>query len=84
LLSYDGVIKDITERKNAEAEILEYAAKLESAFMRTVEVTTTLFEIRDPYTAGHERRVSELASAIGIELGLNGKQVEGIRVCGQL
>jgi putative nucleotidyltransferase with HDIG domain len=52
--------------------------------MRTVGVATTLIEMRDPYTAGHERRVAEIAAAIGGELGLDARRVEGLRVAGQL
>jgi PAS domain S-box-containing protein len=81
---YDGVIKDITESKAAEEQIQRYVAQLESAFMRTVEVTVTLTEMRDPYTAGHERRVAEIAAAIGGELGWDARRLEGLRVAGQL
>jgi putative nucleotidyltransferase with HDIG domain len=35
-------------------------------------------EARDPYTAGHQRRVGELATAIATEIGLSPEQVEGI------
>jgi putative nucleotidyltransferase with HDIG domain len=37
-------------------------------------------EMRDPYTSGHQRRVSELASAISAELGLDAQRIEGVRV----
>ena len=84
LQSYDGVIKDITERKTTEEHIQRYITQLESAFMRTVEVTVSLTEMRDPYTAGHERRVAEVAAAIGGELGWDARRIEGLRVAGQL
>jgi putative nucleotidyltransferase with HDIG domain len=41
-------------------------------------------EIRDPYTAGHQRRVSKLSCAIARELGMPEDQVEGIRVAGDI
>jgi PAS domain S-box-containing protein len=84
LLSYDGVIKDITERRAAEEQIQHYVSQLQGAFMRTVNVATTLSEMRDPYTAGHERRVAQIAAAIGSELGFDEFRVEGLRVAGQL
>lgn len=84
LQSYDGVIKDITERKITEEHINRYIEQLEKSFMRTVEVTVTLSEMRDPYTAGHERRVADIAAAIGTEMGLDARQIEGLRVTGQL
>lgn len=84
LLSYDGVIKDITERKAAEEQIRRYVAQLQGAFMRTVNVATTLSEMRDPYTAGHERRTAQIAAAIGGEMELDEFRIEGLRVAGQL
>ncbi len=37
-------------------------------------------EMRDPYTAGHERRVAELACAVAQEMGLAGEQITPIRL----
>ena len=79
-----GVLLDITEQRRAEQEIKHHVAQLESAFMRTVDVATTLNEIRDPYTAGHERRVAEIAVAIGAELGFDARRQQGLRIAGSL
>jgi putative nucleotidyltransferase with HDIG domain len=79
-----GLMQDISEKKRAEDQIRQYVAKLEAAFMRTVEVTMTLSDLRDPYTAGHERRVAEIAVAIGAELGFDSHRQEGLRVAGYL
>ena len=79
-----GLIQDISEKKRAEEQIRNYVAQLETAFMSTVEVATTLSEMRDPYTAGHERRVAEIAVAIGAELGFDARRLEGLRVAGHL
>ena len=79
-----GVMQDITDKKRAEAEIQRYVLQLKNAFMRTVEVATTLSELRDPYTAGHERRVAEISVAIGAELGFDTRRQEGLRVAGYL
>jgi PAS domain S-box-containing protein len=76
--------RDITERKRTEEEIRRYVEQLKTAFMSTVEVVTTLSEMRDPYTAGHERRVAEIAVAIGAELGFDAQRQEGLRVAGYL
>ena len=79
-----GMAQDITEKKRAEEEIKRYIAQLRTAFMSTVEVATSLSEMRDPYTAGHERRVAEIAVALGTELGLDEHRLEGLRVAGHL
>jgi PAS domain S-box-containing protein/putative nucleotidyltransferase with HDIG domain len=79
-----GLMQDISEKKRAEELIQSYIVQLENTFMRTVELATTLSEIRDPYTAGHERRVGAIAAAIGAELGFDAHRVDGLRVTGYL
>lgn len=79
-----GVLLDITEQRRAEQQIKHHVAQLEAALMRTVDVATTLSEIRDPYTAGHERRVAEIGVAIGAELGFDARRQQGLRIAGSL
>ena len=79
-----GMVQDISEKKRAEDEVKRYVAQIETAFMSTVKVATTLGEMRDPYTAGHQRRVAEIAVAIGAELGFDVRRQEGLRVAGYL
>ncbi len=79
-----GMAQDISEKKRAEDQAARYLAQLQTAFMRTVEVATTIGEMRDPYTAGHEKRVAKIAMAIGAELGFDAQRIEGLRVAGYL
>ena len=58
--------------------------RLHRSWLQTVEMTTAITDARDPYTAGHERRVAEIAVAIAIEMGLDTGTIEGIRVSGYL
>jgi PAS domain S-box-containing protein len=96
-LLYEGIESmlvlayDVTERKAtknailaAQEQINQYIIKIENAFMRTVEVAMTLSEMRDPYTAGHERRVGDLAIAIGKEMRLDSHRLDGLRIAGYL
>jgi putative nucleotidyltransferase with HDIG domain len=78
------MVQDISEKKRAEDKAARYLEQLQNAFMRTVEVATTISEMRDPYTAGHEKRVAEIATAIGAEMGFDAARVEGLRVAGYL
>jgi response regulator RpfG family c-di-GMP phosphodiesterase len=57
---------------------------LRSSMDSTVEAIARMVELRDPYTAGHEHRVGQLAAAIGNEMGLPERQVEGLGVIGHL
>jgi PAS domain S-box-containing protein/putative nucleotidyltransferase with HDIG domain len=79
-----GMMQDISEKKRAEDQAARYLAQLQTAFMRTVEVATTISEMRDPYTAGHEKRVAKIAMAIGAEMGFDAQRLEGLRVGGYL
>ena len=79
-----GMVQDISEKKRAEDQAARYLAQLQVAFMRTVEVAMTIGEMRDPYTAGHEKRVAKIAMAIGGELGLDAQRIEGLGVAGHL
>jgi len=77
-----GMAQDIGERKRAQAEIDRYVQRLEHAMESTLRAVSGVVELRDPYTAGHERRVGELAAAIGAEMGLAESTVKGLRLAG--
>jgi putative two-component system response regulator len=65
-------------------QLRESYAKLRKTLEGTVLALSSAVEIRDPYTAGHQQRVTSLACAIGREMGLPEDQVEGLRVAGLL
>ena len=77
-----GISEDITERKKAEGDLQESLRGLRKAISGIIQVLSAVSEIRDPYTAGHQRRMAHLAQAIARELGLAPDRVEGIRVAG--
>lgn len=77
-----GVLQDITERRVQEERVKSYIDRLERSIMSTVQAISHMVDLRDPYTSGHERRVGELAAAIGTELGMNEHQITGLRVAG--
>ena len=79
-LAIIGVVQDISEKTRADEEIRRYIERLKTMLSGTIGVVETICEMRDPYTAGHERRVSQIAVAIAEELGLDEEQQEGIRV----
>ena len=49
--------------------------------IRAVSLT---LEIRDPYTAGHQRRVAQLASAMAREMGLPEERIEGLQLAASI
>jgi PAS domain S-box-containing protein/putative nucleotidyltransferase with HDIG domain len=78
------VCRDITERKWAEEELKLAIEKLRRTVDGTINTIAQLAEVRDPYTAGHQKRVALLAYAIAGEMGITGQQQESIRVAGVL
>jgi len=84
ILGIAGVIRDITELKRVEKGIIHSLAKLERTLEGTVNALATMAEKRDPYTAGHQRRVAQLACAVAAEMGLPPDQIAGLRVAGML
>jgi HD-GYP domain-containing protein (c-di-GMP phosphodiesterase class II) len=77
-----GFFTDITERRLAEEERKQNTVGLLKAMDATIKVLAMTVEIRDPYTAGHQQRVSSLAACIGKEMGLPEERIKGIRVAG--
>lgn len=77
-----GIIRDITERKLAEEKEKLGIEKLRITLGGIINALSLTVEQRDPYTAGHQQRVSKLARAIAEEMGLPKDQIEGIRMAG--
>ena len=75
---------EITQRKNAEEDLRGAAEKLRKFFDGMVKTIGLITEKRDPYTTGHEIRVSWLSCAIAKEMGFSEDRVEGLRVAGLL
>lgn len=68
----------------ALTDLQDSLKRLNRGWFQTVAMTTAITEARDPYTAGHERRVAEISVAIATEMGLDAAQIEGVRVAGYL
>lgn len=73
--------KKVTER-TLELEI--NLNKTKRVFEQTVKALSLALEKRDPYTAGHQDRVSELAAAIAAKLSFDQNTIEGIKIASRL
>jgi len=67
------VVADITERREAE----QAHGRLLNGVIGAIAAT---IDARDPYTAGHQRRVADISVAIADELGLDAYTIEGINL----
>jgi len=75
-----GVAVDITTRKEVTEELEQSNIRLKKLLEETVNGLVSAMEMRDPYTAGHQRRVSYLACKIAEEMNLPQDQIDGIRI----
>ena len=64
-----AMVADLSMQRDAEG-------RLKQALTGTVAAMGALVEMRDPYTAGHERRTAELVVAIARKLGLDQDAIE--------
>ena len=81
-LGYQGIIRDISELVSSREQIETTLNDLRKALGGTIEAMALTVETRDPYTAGHQRRVSNLARGIATEMGVSEAQIQGIRMAG--
>jgi putative nucleotidyltransferase with HDIG domain len=72
----------VMETRRAEDQLQTTLARLEKALEGTVRAMSLTIEMRDLYTAGHQRRVTSLAVAIAEELHLPQEKIEGLRLAG--
>jgi len=79
-----GVIDDVTALVELDIIATTHLRETEGLLRATVSMATSISEQRDPFTAGHQQRVAEIAASIGEAMGLDPRQVEGLRVAGQL
>ncbi len=75
-----GVMRDITARKKAQEAARDGTLRLVKAMEDTLQAMAMIVEMRDPYTAGHQRRVSQLACAIAEEMELSTDRITGLRL----
>jgi putative nucleotidyltransferase with HDIG domain len=69
-----------SKHRKAEEALKQSFKTLRKVLEGTVYALAEVSQQRDPYTAGHQRRVAQLACAIAREMGLSGSQIEGIRM----
>jgi PAS domain S-box-containing protein len=75
-----GLSVDVSEQFRAQEEVRRQTEQLRRTVEGAVLAMSQVVETRDPYTAGHERRVAELATVIGRDLGLGAVELDGLRL----
>src|SRR5450830_125298 len=78
------VVSDITKLTETEQQLQRSLSQLQAITEEVIAAIADIVEVRDPYTAGHERRVAELALAMATQMGLDEETVTGVRVASLL
>ena len=78
IIGAEGLIRDITERRKLEKEVKEQHESIRAAnevlqrrLEQSINAISKIGELRDVYTAGHQRRVQQLAYEIGLCSGMS-------------
>ncbi|MFO7883118.1 MAG: PAS domain S-box protein [Kosmotogaceae bacterium] len=79
-----SIIHDITELKRSQKKLKNTLSDLHNSFINSLRIIANITEARDPYTAGHQRRVSELSVAIAKEMGLSKERLEGLEMASMI
>ena len=76
------IVRDITERTLAESDRALSVSRLKETLFSIVYAMAKIVETRDPYTAGHQERVSNLSHAIARKMGLDGDVLDSVQIAG--
>ena len=79
-----GISVDVTEIHRTQEDLKKTTEKLRHALGAIVRTLSMVAEIRDPYTAGHQRRVSDLARSIAQRMEIEPDVIDGIRLAGMI
>lgn len=74
----------VIEKKRADEKVRDSVKRLQAALSGVIGALASTVERKDPYTAGHQQRVSRLAAALAREMGLSEESIEGLRMAGTL
>jgi PAS domain S-box-containing protein len=77
-------LNNITQRKRAEEESKQSVERMRKALKATVQSISKTVEMKDPYTSGHQQRVSDLARSIATEMGLSADRQDFIRTASSI
>jgi PAS domain S-box-containing protein len=79
-----SVARDVTDRMGTERALEHTLSDLRQVLGGMINILGLIVEQRDPYTAGHQRRVANLARAIATDMGVSLGRQGGIRVAASI
>ena len=80
LIGIVETVTDVSILKRTQRELIKSHERLRKAMGGIIQAMSLTIEKRDPYTAGHQRRVAKLCRAIGSEMKLEWECIQGLRM----
>lgn len=75
LVEIQSIGRDITDLHLTSEKLESTVEKLKNSFSLAIEMAGKIIEVRDPFTAGHQRRVAKIAGAMARALGLSEDEI---------
>ena len=82
--SYANILRNVKLSESLYKELKQSSDKIKTNIEETIHAMAMTVEMRDPYTAGHQRQVANLASAIAEKMGTSREQIDSIQLAGTI
>lgn len=84
IIATQGFFRDVTALKKAETSLAQSYEALQKTLNDAIDTMAKIVEMRDPYTAGHQKWVAQLAIAIAQELKIKERQIDQLRMAAMI
>jgi PAS domain S-box-containing protein len=84
IIGIQAVATDITEQKIARDELEKSYKKIKKILRETINALASVVGIKDPYTSGHQRLITEIAIEISKKLKLSESRIKSIEVASSI
>ena len=71
-------LREVSAEKQTDIDSPQYGVNIKKTLMQTILSVSRIVEIRDPYTAGHQRRVAHLAARMARSLNFPEERIDGV------
>lgn len=82
--SYANILRNVKISEDLYRELKKSSDIIKTNIEGTIHAMALTVEMRDPYTAGHQRQAADLAGAIAEEMNIPGEQIDSIHLAGTI
>jgi PAS domain S-box-containing protein len=82
IVGFQGIARDVTKHRRVEEELQKSFSRLQKTLEDTIDALGFALQTKDPFTAGHQRRVADLSCKIAGKMNYDNDGIRGIRLAG--